>query len=139
MSSPNDVGIYLPINSKISKLESEKRILQVTENELNKKRDLLDTIKKSEDYDILKNKIEEQINHFLNQKKEFFKLVATTILNIIKQDPKKEILISNILQSNENPDSQFYFVSYEEKIAEIAANTLSNIAFEINTNNILNS
>ena len=48
-----------------------------------------------------------------------------TILNIIKQDPTKEILISNILHSDENPDSEFYLISYEEKIAEIAANTLS--------------
>ena len=114
-------------------------MLQLTENELNKIRGLLDAIKNSEEYDNLKNKIEEQINDFLNQKKEFFKLVVMTILNIIKEDPKKEILISNILHSNENPDSQFYFVSYEEKIAEIAANTLSNVAIEINTNNILNS
>ena len=108
-------------------------------NELNIKRELLDTIKNSEDYVTLKNKIEEQINDFLNHKKEFFELVAMTILKIIKQDPKKEILISNILHSNENPDSEFYIISYEEKIAEIAANTLSDIVLEINTNNILNS
>ena len=126
-------------NSLVSKIKSQNRILQLTDNELNKKRELLDSIKNSEEYVTLKNKIEEQINDFLNHKKEFFKLVATTILNIIKQDPKKEILISNILHSNENPDSQFYLISYEEKIAEIAANTLSDIALEINTNNILNS
>jgi hypothetical protein len=99
----------------------------------------LDSIKNSEDYVILKHQIEQQINDFLNRKKEFFKLVATTILNIIRQDPKKEIFISNILNSNENPDSQYYFISYEEKIAEIAANTLFGVALEINKNNILNS
>ena len=32
----------------------------------------------------------------------------------------------------------FILISYEEKIAEIAANTLSDIALEININNILN-
>ena len=61
-----------------------------------------------------------------------------TILNIIKRDPKKDILISNILHSNENQDSQFYLDLYEEKIVEIAANTLSDIVLEININNIIN-
>ena len=126
-------------NSLVTKIKSQNRMLELTENELNKKRKLLDSIKNNEDYVILKNQIEQQINDFLNRKKEFFKLVATTILNIIRQDPKKEIFISNILHSNEKPDSQYYFVSYEEKIAEIAANTLFGVALEINKNNILNS
>jgi DNA-binding CsgD family transcriptional regulator len=126
-------------NSLVSKIKSQNRTLQLTVNELNIKRELLDTIKNSDDYVILKNKIEEQINDFLNHKKEFFELVAMTLLKIIKQDPKKEILISNILHSNENLDSEFYLISYEEKIAKIAANTLSDIVLEINTKNILNS
>ena len=102
-------------NSLVSKIKSENRTLQLTENELNKKRELLDTIKNSEDYDNLKNKIEEQINDFLNHKKEFFKLVATTILNIIKEDPEKEILINNILYPNENPQSRFYLSHMKKK------------------------
>jgi hypothetical protein len=62
-----------------------------------------------------------------------------TILNIIKHDPKKDILISNIIiNSNRNLDSQFYLDSYEDKIAEIAVDTLTEIALKINTNNILN-
>lgn len=125
-------------NSLVSKIKSQNRTLQLTVNELNIKRELLDTIKNSEDYVILKNKIEEQINDFLNHKKEFFELVVMTLLKIIKQDPKKEILISNILHSNESLDSEFYLISYEEKIAKIAANTLSDIMLEINTKNILN-
>jgi hypothetical protein len=44
-----------------------------------------------------------------------------TILDIIKKDPKKEILINNILNPNENLESGFYLISYEEKIAQIAA------------------
>ena len=126
-------------NSLLSKLESDKSILQVTENELNKKRDLLDTIKNSEDYATLKKQIGEQINDFLNQKNEFFKLAVMTILKIMKEDPEKEMVINNIINSNENPDSEFYLISYEEKIAQIAADTLQNFALEINTNNILNS
>ncbi len=61
-----------------------------------------------------------------------------TILDIIKKDPKKEILINNILNPNENLESGFYLISYEEKIAQITADTLSDIALEINTYNILN-
>ena len=125
-------------NSLLSKLESEKRMLELTENELNKKRELLDTIKNNEEYATLKNKVEEQVNDFLNQKKDLFRLAVMTILNIMKQDPEKEILINNILHPNENPNSGFFLVSYEEKIAKIA-DTLHNITLEINTNNILNS
>jgi hypothetical protein len=124
-------------NSLLSKIESANRMLQLTENELNKIRNLLENIKNSEDYNILKNKVEGQINDFLNHKKEIFKLAVTTILDIIKADPDKEILINNILYPNENPESGFFILSYEEKIAQIA-DTLHNITLEINTNNILN-
>ena len=61
-----------------------------------------------------------------------------TILDIIKKDPQKEILINNILNPNESLESGFYLISYEEKIAQIAADTLSNITIGINTHNILN-
>jgi transcriptional regulator len=125
-------------NSLLSKIESANRMLELTNNELDKKRDILENIKNSEDYIDLKNRIEEQVNDFLNQKKEFFKLAAMTILNIIKKDPEKETLINNILNLNVNPDSRFYLISYEEKIADIAVDTLHNIVLEINTNNILN-
>ena len=123
-------------NSLVSKIESQKRILQVTENELNKKRDLLESIKNSENYTNLKNKIEDEINEFLNQRKEFFKLAITTILDIIKEDPDKDIFINNILYPNDNPQSGFFLISYEEKIARIA-DTLHDLALEINTNNII--
>ena len=79
----------------------------------------------------------ERIQYY--QIQDFFKLAIMTILDIIKKDPKKEILINNILNPNENLESGFYLISYEEKIAETAANTISNIALELNTNNILNS
>jgi DNA-binding CsgD family transcriptional regulator len=125
-------------NSLLSKIESSNRMLELAKNEINKKRELLDTITNSEEYVILKNKIEEQINDFLNQKKEFFKLAVMTILDIIKRDPKKDILISNIINSNENHDSQFYLDFYEDKITEIAVDTLTEISLEINTNNMLN-
>lgn len=56
----------------VLEIESANRMLQLIENELNKKREILDTIKNSEDYAILKNKIEQKVNDFLNQKKDFF-------------------------------------------------------------------
>src|SRR5688572_27618430 len=102
-------------DSLVLKIKSQNRALQLTENELNKKIELMNSIKNNEDYDILKNKIEEQINHFLNQKKEFFKFAVTTILDIIKEDPEKDLLINNILYPNENPQSGFFLISYEEK------------------------
>jgi hypothetical protein len=124
-------------NSLLSKIESKNKILELTEYELNKKIDLLDSIKNSEEYTILKNQIEEQLNDFLNRKKEFFKLAITIILDIIKEDPEKNLLINNILYPNENPQSGFFLISYEEKIAQIA-DTLHDLALNINTNNILN-
>ncbi|HEX5185446.1 MAG TPA: hypothetical protein VFV86_01025 [Nitrososphaeraceae archaeon] len=96
-------------------------------------------IKNSEDYTILKNKTEEYLNDFLNPKKDLFKLSAETILNLIKQDPTKDILISIIINSNGNLGSQSFLDSYEEKVAEIAADTIFDIALEININDILNS
>ena len=58
-------------NSLASRIESANRMLQLIENELNKKRDLLESTKNNEDYANLKNKIEEQINDFLSQKRIF--------------------------------------------------------------------
>jgi hypothetical protein len=124
-------------NSLLSKMELQNRILEVIETELNKKRELLDTINNSEEYVTLKNIIEKQINDFLDHKKELLKLTAMTILKIMKEDSDKETLINNILNHKEYPDSEFYLISYEEKIADIAVDTLYNLALEINTNNIL--
>ncbi len=45
-------------------------MLQLTENELDKKRPL-EGLKNSEEYTGLKNQIEEQINDFLNFRKDF--------------------------------------------------------------------
>ena len=124
-------------NSLVLKIESEKRMLQLLRSNINKNREMLENIKNSEDYAILKNKIEEQLKDFLNQKKGLFKLAARKILNIIKQDPTKDILISIIINSNGNLDSQSFLDSYEEKVAKIAADTIFDFALEINKKNIL--
>jgi transcriptional regulator len=124
--------------SLVSKNESANRMLQLKNNELNKERALLDNINNSKDYTILKNKVEEQINDFLNHKKEIFKLAAITILDLIKADPDKDIIINNILYPNENPEFGYFIISYEEKIAQIA-DTLHNTILEINRNNVIHS
>lgn len=126
-------------NSLLSKIEAQNEMLELTENKLNKKRELLETRENSNEYVTLRNQIEEQVNEFLNQKKEFFKLAIITILNIMKQDPEKQTLINNILNPNEKLNFGLYRISYEEKIADIALDILHNVALEINTNNILNS
>jgi Ni,Fe-hydrogenase III component G len=113
-------------NSLLLKIKSKSKLLELTTNQLIKKRELLNTISNSEDYAILKNQVEEQVNILLNRKKEYLKLTAMTILKIIKEDPERDTLISNILDPNESPDSVYYLISYEEKIAEIAVDTLTN-------------
>jgi DNA-binding CsgD family transcriptional regulator len=125
--------------SLVLKITSADRMLQSIKSELNNKRDLLENINNSEDYNNLKIQIEEIINNFLNCKKDFFKLAITIIFDIIKKYPKKDILISNIINTNGNPDSDFYLDYYEDKISQIATDTLFNIASKINTNNILKS
>jgi hypothetical protein len=74
----------------------------------------------------------------LNQKKEFFKLTDTKILDVIKKDREKEILINNILYINENPESGFFLISYEEKNSS-NCRYFTYIVLETNTNTILNS
>ena len=56
-------------DSLVLKIKAENRMLQLTGNELNKKRELLGTIENNEDYTILKNKVEEQVNEFVSQKR----------------------------------------------------------------------
>ena len=77
--------------SLVLKIKTANRTLQLTERESNKIRYWLQSMKNSEDYASLKNQIEEQINDFLNNKKEIFKLAVTTIVNIIKEDPEKDL------------------------------------------------
>ena len=60
-----------------------------------------------------------------------------TVLNIIREDPENDILINNLLNTSKNANSSFYLISYEDKITQIAANTLHDIV-EANTKNILN-
>lgn len=67
-----------------------------------------------------------------------FEIAIRLILDTIKADPEKDILINNILYPSENPNSVYFLLAYEEKIAKIAE-ALYNLSVELNTNNTLNS
>ena len=122
---------------------------------LEKKKQLKE-LKKSNDYpkikdehDAISNELKElkrQRDDFIadnktllykNQKNEWLRLAITLTLDTIKDDPEKDILIYNILYPSENPNSGYFPLAYEEKIAKIVEN-LHNIILEINTNNMLN-
>ena len=64
-------------------------MLLLTENELNKIKDLSESIKNSEDYTNLKNKVEEQVNDFLNRKKDIFNLAVMAVLDLMKKIRKR--------------------------------------------------
>ena len=74
------------------------------------------------------NRTKEYITELLKQKEPYIRASIMTIIKIIKEDPERDTLISNILDPNESPDSVYYLISYEEKIAEIAVDTLHNSA-----------
>lgn len=60
------------LNSNQRKIDSNNIKLHLIEDKINKKRQLLNTINNSEDYNDLKNKIKEHSEEFLKQKREFF-------------------------------------------------------------------
>jgi hypothetical protein len=64
-------------------------MLLLTENELNKIKDLSESIKNSEDYTNLIIKVEEQVNDFLNRKKDIFNLAVMTVLDLMKKIRKR--------------------------------------------------
>jgi hypothetical protein len=64
-------------------------MLLLTENELNKIKDLSESIKNSEDYTNLKIKVEEQVNDFLNRKKDIFNLAVMAVLDLMKKIQKR--------------------------------------------------
>jgi uncharacterized beta-barrel protein YwiB (DUF1934 family) len=51
-------------NSLVLKIESEERMLQLHENEINKKREFLENIKNNKDYAILRNKLKNKSTTF---------------------------------------------------------------------------
>lgn len=106
------------------------------DKQIDKKKELLEDLKDSAYFENVKQKIRNQTNKILNDKKTFFKLAITTILQTIKKDQEKNILIENLLNYKENlPYSEQYLAYYEQKISEMSDN-LHDIISEITTVNI---
>jgi hypothetical protein len=61
-----------------------------------------------------------------------------TIIQTIKKDPDKNILIKNLENSTKYPFSENYLLYYQQKISEMADKLYYNIA-ETVTNNIMDS
>ena len=61
-----------------------------------------------------------------------------TIIQTIKKDPDKNILIKNLENSTKYPFSENYLLYYQQKISEMADKLYDNIA-ETVTNNIMDS
>lgn len=118
-------------NILLSKTESEKKSLLFIETMITEETQLLDSINHSEEFNTLKNEIQDHLSEFLNRKKDLFRLTVRTILDIIKEDPENKFFVNNIL--NPNISSPCYLKYYEEKIAQIA-DRLQNQVVDINTN-----
>jgi hypothetical protein len=118
-------------NTLLSKKESMRKSLVWIETELTEKTQLVDSIKNSEEFNTVKNKIQDHVSEFLNRKKDLFRLTVRIILDIIKEDPENKFFVNNIL--NPNISSPCYLKYYEDKIAQIA-DRLQNRVVDINTN-----
>ena len=83
-----------------------------------------------DEFNLTQNKIKEYITDLLRQKEPYIRATVVKILNIIKEDPEKEILINN--NNNNNLHSS------DQKISEIVAKVKDTIS-EIIVNSIINS
>ena len=82
-----------------------------------------------DEFNLTQNKIKEYITDLLRQKEPYIRATVVKILNIIKEDPEKEILINN---NNNNLHSS------DQKISEIVAKVKDTIS-EIIVNSLINS
>jgi hypothetical protein len=82
-----------------------------------------------DEFNLTQNKIKEYITDLLRQKEPYIRATVVKILNIIKEDPEKEILINN---NNNN----LHFS--DQKISEIVAKVKDTIS-EIIVNSLINS
>jgi hypothetical protein len=114
----------------------KRQEIKSLDKQIERKKELLDDLKDIEYFEKVKQKIRDETNNILYDKKDFLKLAIMTILQTIKKDQEKEILISNLLNYSENlPYSEKYIVYYQQKISEMA-DSLYDIISEITVLNI---
>lgn len=123
-------------HQRIAHIDCKRKVITSLDKQINRKKELLEDLKDSEYFENMKQKIRDQTNKILYDKKLFLKLSIMAILQTIKKDQEKNILIENLLNYTENlPYSEQYLVYYEQKISEMS-DTLYDIISEITTVNI---
>jgi len=128
--------LYTDFDKIIAQYDDKQKVIISLDKQIDKKKELLEDLKDSEYFEDVEQKIRNQAKKILNDKKAFFKLAITTILQTIKKDQEKNILIENLLNYKENlPYSEQYLVYYEQKISEMSDN-LYDIISEITAVNI---
>jgi hypothetical protein len=121
----------------VAQIDCKQKEIKSIDKQIDRKKELLDDLKDSEYFENIKQKIRDQTNNILYDKKTFLKLAIMTILQTIKKDQEKNILIENLLNYTENPQfSEQYFIYYEQKISEMADSLYDTIS-EITTINII--
>jgi len=114
----------------------KRKEIKSLDKQIEKKKELLDDLKDIEYFEKVKQKIRDETNNILNDKKAFLKSAIMTILQTIKKDQEKDILIYNLFNYTENlPYSEKYLGYYQQKISEMA-NSLYDIISETTVLNI---
>ena len=123
-------------HQRIAHIDCKRKVITSLDKQINRKKELLEDLKDSEYFENGKQKIRDQTNMILYDKKLFLKLSIMAILQTIKKDQEKNILIENLLNYTENlPYSEQYLVYYEQKISEMS-DTLYDTISEITTVNL---
>ena len=127
----------IELNSLLNAIDSKKDELRSINSEIYYKKQLLEDIKNSEEYNNLKSKIEKDIDKCLSQKKDFIKIAFETILKFMKKDKNTKFFIKNIFYSPEI-FVDHYISNYENQIIEMAETLYDDTVKNI-TNKMVNS
>lgn len=121
----------------VNQIDFKRKEIKSFDRQIERKKELLDDLKDSLYFENVKQKIRDQTNNILSDKKAFLKLAIAAILQTIKKDQEKNILIYNLLNYTENQTySEEYLVYYQQKISEMA-DILYDTILEITIHNII--
>ena len=114
-------NLSIDFDQLVVQIEYKRQEIKSLDKQIERKKELLDDLKDREYFENVKQKIRDETNNILNDKKDFLKLAIMTILQTIKKDQEKDILIYNLFNYSENlPYSEEYLVYYQQKISEMA-------------------